>query len=66
MTYQEALEHFRSGRAIAAALSLTPGRVSQCKSAGGFSFQQQCVLEKASEGALSARQEDVPSQQMAS
>lgn len=65
MTYQEALAHFGSGRAIAAALSLSPGRVSQCKSAGGFSFQQQCVLEKASEGSLSARQEDVPASQSA-
>lgn len=62
MTYQEALTHFGSGRAIAVALTITPGRVSQCKSAGGFSFQQQCVLEKASEGALAARQEDVPAQ----
>lgn len=66
MTYQEAFDHFRSGRAIADALGLTPGRVSQCKAAGGFSYQQQCVLEKASSSILTARQEDVPSHQMAS
>ncbi len=63
MTYQEALGHFRSGRAIATALGITPGRVSQCKAAGGFSYQQQCVLEKASSGAVSAKHEDVPAQQ---
>lgn len=66
MTYQEAHDHFGSGRAIATALSLTPGRVSQCKAMGGFSYQQQCVLEKAAGGALAARQEDVPAQQLAS
>lgn len=66
MTYQEALNHFGSGRAIATELGLTPGRVSQCKSAGGFSYQQQCVLEKSANGALTARQEDTPMQQMAS
>lgn len=60
MTYQEALNHFHSGKAIAAALGLTPGRVSQCKTAGGFSYQQQCVLEKASGGAVTARHEDAP------
>lgn len=63
MTYQEALDHFHSGRAIADALGLTPGRVSQCKTAGGFSYQQQCVLEKASDGVVKARHEDVPAQQ---
>lgn len=66
MTYQEALAHFGTGRAIAEKLGLTPGRVSQCKTAGGFSYQQQCVLEKAAEGAITARQEDEPSQQLAS
>lgn len=66
MTYEQALAHFKTGRAIAEALTLSPGRVSQCKAAGGFSYQQQCVLEKASEGALMARQEDVPVQQLAS
>lgn len=66
MTYQEALDHFGSGRAIATELGITPGRVSQCKAAGGFSYQQQCVLEKAASSSLMARQEDVPSQQLAS
>lgn len=60
MTYEEALTHFKTGRAIAQALGVSPGRISQLKSAGGFSFQQQCVLEKASEGAVQARQEDEP------
>lgn len=66
MTYQEALGHFGTGRAIAETLGLTPGRVSQCKAAGGFSYQQQCVLEKAAGGAITARPEDVPSHQLAS
>lgn len=66
MTYEEALAHFKTGRAIAEALNLSPGRVSQCKAAGGFSYQQQCVLEKASQSELMARQEDVPTQQLAS
>lgn len=66
MTYDEALAHFKTGRAIAEALGVSPGRVSQCKTAGGFSFQQQCVLEKSSGGVLSARQEDEPAQQLAS
>lgn len=65
MTYQEALAHFGTGRAIADELGLTPGRISQCKAAGGFSYQQQCVLEKASGGAVVARQEDEPAHQPA-
>ena len=65
MTYEQALKHFKTGRAIADALNLTPGRISQCKSAGGFSFSQQCVLEKISEGALVARVEDEPVQSVA-
>lgn len=66
MTYIEALAHFKTGRAIAKALGLSPGRVSQCKSAGGFSYQQQCVLEKESGGRLQASQSDEPVQQLAS
>ena len=66
MTYDEALAHFKTGRAIAEALGVSPGRVSQCKTAGGFSFQQQCVLEKASGGAVQALQDDEPAQQLAS
>ncbi|WP_287030021.1 hypothetical protein [Pseudomonas sp. UBA6310] len=62
MTYDQAIAHFKTGRAIADALGVSPGRVSQCKTAGGFSFQQQCVLEKASEGQLLANQADVPAQ----
>lgn len=66
MTYDEALAHFKTGRAIAEALGVSPGRVSQCKTAGGFSFQQQCVLEKASGGAVQALQDHEPAQQLAS
>ncbi|OLU22973.1 hypothetical protein BVH03_22260 [Pseudomonas sp. PA15(2017)] len=66
MTYEEAVAHFKTGRALAAALGVSPGRVSQCKSAGGFSYQQQCVLEKASGGAIEARQDDEPAQQVPS
>lgn len=62
MTYDQALAHFKTGRAIAETLGVTPGRISQCKAAGGFSYQQQCVLEKASNGVLIARHEDVPEQ----
>lgn len=60
MTYEEALTHFKTGRAIALALGVSPGRISQCKSEGGFSYQHQCVLEKASSEALQAREEDEP------
>ncbi|HBO0031496.1 hypothetical protein [Pseudomonas aeruginosa] len=60
MTYEEALTHFKTGRAIALALGVSPGRISQCKSEGGFSYRHQCVLEKASAGVLQAREEDEP------
>ncbi|ENT2759437.1 hypothetical protein ACVGAV_005649 [Pseudomonas aeruginosa] len=60
MTYEQALAHFKTGRAIALALGVSPGRISQCKSEGGFSYQHQCVLEKASSGALQAREDDEP------
>lgn len=66
MTYEEALAHFKTGRAIAKALKVSPGRISQCKAAGGFSYQQQCVLEKVSGGAVQARQEDEPAHDLAS
>ena len=66
MTYEEALAHFTTGRAIAKALGLSPGRISQCKTAGGFSYQQQCVLEKVSGGSVLARQEDEPAHDLAS
>ncbi len=60
MTFEEALEHFGSGRAISEALGVSTGRVSQCKASGGFSFPLQCVLEKESGGALQAKREDDP------
>ncbi len=60
MTYEQALTHFGTGRAIADALGLSAGRISQCKTAGGFSYQQQCVLEKCSAGQLLASHDDVP------
>ncbi len=60
MTYDEALKHFRTGRAIGYALRVTGSRVSQCRTAGGFSYPMQCVLEKESGGALVARREDDP------
>lgn len=66
MTYQQALAHFKTGRAIAAALGVSPGRISQRKTAGGFSYQQQCVLEKASGGSVLAHQEDEPAPALAS
>ena len=60
MTYDEALKHFRTGRAIGDTLRVTGSRVSQCRTAGGFSYPMQCVLEKESGGALVARREDDP------
>lgn len=60
MTFDEALNHFRTGRAIGDALGVSSSRVSQCRSAGGFSYPMQCVLEKESAGAIVARRDDVP------
>lgn len=60
MTFDEALKHFRTGRAIGNALGVSSSRVSQCRAAGGFSYPMQCVLEKASGGALVAQRQDVP------
>ncbi|QJP10482.1 hypothetical protein [Pseudomonas multiresinivorans] len=60
MTFDQALDHFGSCRAIGDALGVSISRVSQLRSAGGFSYQAQCVLEKASSGKLQALNEDVP------
>ncbi|KAF4558212.1 hypothetical protein TCK1_1123 [Pseudomonas monteilii] len=60
MTFDEALNHFRTGRAIGEALGVSSSRVSQCRAAGGFSYPMQCVLEKESDGKLVARRQDVP------
>ena len=60
MTFDEALTHFRTGRAIGDALGVSSSRVSQCRAAGGFSYPMQCVLEKESGGKLIARRQDVP------
>ncbi len=60
MTYDEALKHFGTGRAIGDALAVSSSRVSQCRTAGGFSYPMQCVLEKESSGALLAKREDDP------
>lgn len=62
MTYDEALKHFGTGRAISDALGVTGSRVSQCRATGGFSYPMQCVLEKESSGALIAKREDDPAQ----
>lgn len=61
MTYDQALAFFGSGRAIGKVLSVSGSRVSQCHSAGGFSYPMQCVLEKESRGKLIADREDDPS-----
>jgi len=60
MTYDQALTFFGSPGAIGAALGVTRSRVSQCRSAGGFSYPMQCVLEKESGGELCANREDDP------
>jgi hypothetical protein len=62
MTFDEALKYFRTGRAIGHVLRVTGSRVSQCRTAGGFSYPMQCVLEKESAGELVARREDDPAQ----
>lgn len=62
MTYNEALTFFGTGRRIADALGVSPGRVSQCRAAGGFSYPMQCVLEKESGGALVACRKDDPAE----
>ena len=61
MTYDQALKFFGSGRSIGEALGVSGGRVSQCRSAGGFSYPMQCVLEKESRGQLIACRSDDPS-----
>ena len=60
MTFDEALKHFRTGRAIGDALHVSGSRVSQCRAAGGFSYPMQCVLEKESGGVLVAKRDDDP------
>ncbi|WP_122425134.1 hypothetical protein [Pseudomonas viridiflava] len=62
MTYEEALKHFGTQRAIGDALGVTTSRVSQCRTAGGFSYPMQCVLEKESSGTLIANRQDDPAQ----
>lgn len=62
MTYDDALKHFGSGKAIGDALGVTGSRVSQCRAAGGFSYPMQCVLEKESDGVLKAVRSDDPIQ----
>lgn len=62
MTYDDALKRFGSGKAIGDALGVTRSRVSQCRTAGGFSYPMQCVLEKESGGTLVAKREDDPAQ----
>jgi len=61
MTFDEALAHFKTGRAIGEALRVSSSRVSQCRTAGGFSYPMQCVLEKESKGAVVANRNDDPS-----
>jgi hypothetical protein len=62
MTYEEAVKFFGSGRSVGDALGVSGSRVSQCRSAGGFSYPMQCVLEKESGGKLAARRQDDPAQ----
>lgn len=60
MTFDEALEHYGSGKALGDALGVSTSRVSQCRAAGGFSYPMQCVLEKESAGKLVAKRGDAP------
>ena len=61
MTFEEAQSFYKTGRAIAKALKLSEGRISQFKSEGGFPYPEQCVLEKDSGRKLIARRKDEPS-----
>lgn len=61
MTFDQALKFFRTGTAIGVALGVSRSRVSQLRAAGGFSYSQQCVLEKASGGKLKASDRHCPS-----
>ncbi len=60
MTFQEAIDFYKTNRAISEVLGVSEGRVSQIKSEGGFSYAFQCVLEKHSGGALQASRIDAP------
>ncbi|MBJ2237035.1 hypothetical protein [Pseudomonas paracarnis] len=60
MTYDQALQFFGTPGAIGDVLNVTRSRVSQCRSAGGFSYPMQCVLEKESAGKLNASRLDDP------
>ena len=65
MTFDQALQHYKTQRAIADALGVSRARVTQWKTEGGFSYPQQCVLEKDSGGVLIAKREDDPKSQPA-
>jgi hypothetical protein len=60
MTFKEAIDFYKTNRAISEALGVSDSRVSQIKAEGGFSYTTQCVLEKHSGGVLIARREDAP------
>ncbi|WP_027855569.1 hypothetical protein [Marinobacterium litorale] len=60
MTFEDAIVYYKTSRAIAEALEMSDARVSQMKSAGGFSYPIQCVLEIHSGRKLKARREDEP------
>lgn len=60
MTFEEAINYFGTAREIAKVLRKSPGRISHFKAAGGFPYELQCVLEKHSNGALTASLDHEP------
>lgn len=60
MTIEDAIKHYGTSKEIARLLRKSPGRISQFKAAGGFPYELQCVLEKHSNGALTASRDDDP------
>lgn len=58
MTFDDALAYYKSGKAIAKALSLSPARVTYIKQSGFIPYRDQCVLEIDSKRKLRARKED--------
>ena len=60
MTFEQAINHFGTSRAVAEVLRKSPGRISHFKSAGGFPYEIQCVLEKHSGRVLIAERSDDP------
>lgn len=60
MTFEQAMDYYKTGTAIARVLRKSRSRISQFKHAGGFPYEIQCVLEIDSGGVLVASRNDDP------